>query len=339
MTVEVATYIADLQAVNPPATDPRSQGDDHLRLIKQVLQNSFGGSSRQWQIPGAKFVSANYTVLKVDGESTILVDTTSGAVTLSLPVLVAGDVGWKVYIIKTNTGANPIFVTPPSGTISSGGVGVSSSRRSIPGVRIPIIWYGTGFLIERATGLPIGSCIEYHGSALPAGYEWPNGQTLSSAANYPEYNVVMGGLTTQDKRGRIGVTLDNLGGTSAGRLAGGFITGTAVGNSGGVDGVTLSATQIPAHQHPVFLKFTDPNHSHTVNGIPTYNGSQAGGGGAAGSAGGAISTGSSSTGITVTIGSVSGTANDNQTAANTGGGGAHSNLQPSLMVSSILVVE
>ena len=46
MSIEVATYITDLQPVNPPATDPRGQGDDHLRLIKQVLQNTFPTANR-----------------------------------------------------------------------------------------------------------------------------------------------------------------------------------------------------------------------------------------------------------------------------------------------------
>lgn len=41
MGLEAATYINQLVATNPVgATDPRSQGDDHLRLIKLVLQNT-----------------------------------------------------------------------------------------------------------------------------------------------------------------------------------------------------------------------------------------------------------------------------------------------------------
>lgn len=41
MGLEAATYISQLVATNPVgATDPRSQGDDHLRLVKLVLQNT-----------------------------------------------------------------------------------------------------------------------------------------------------------------------------------------------------------------------------------------------------------------------------------------------------------
>jgi len=41
MGLEAATYISQLVATNPVgATDPKSQGDDHLRLLKSVLQNT-----------------------------------------------------------------------------------------------------------------------------------------------------------------------------------------------------------------------------------------------------------------------------------------------------------
>ena len=45
MGLESATYISQLVATNPLATDPISQGDDHLRLIKSVLQAQFSGLS------------------------------------------------------------------------------------------------------------------------------------------------------------------------------------------------------------------------------------------------------------------------------------------------------
>lgn len=41
MGLESATFIQDLVATNPLSSDPRSQGDDHLRLLKSVLKNSF----------------------------------------------------------------------------------------------------------------------------------------------------------------------------------------------------------------------------------------------------------------------------------------------------------
>ena len=41
MGLEVATYINGLVISNPAGTDDRSQGDDHIRMIKSVLKNTF----------------------------------------------------------------------------------------------------------------------------------------------------------------------------------------------------------------------------------------------------------------------------------------------------------
>lgn len=41
MGLETASFLSDLDAANPPGTDLRSQGDNHLRLLKSVLQATF----------------------------------------------------------------------------------------------------------------------------------------------------------------------------------------------------------------------------------------------------------------------------------------------------------
>jgi hypothetical protein len=41
MTVESADYISQLNTSNPAASDPLSEGDDHLRLVKAVLKTQF----------------------------------------------------------------------------------------------------------------------------------------------------------------------------------------------------------------------------------------------------------------------------------------------------------
>lgn len=41
MGVETATYISDLVATNPLGTDAKSQGDDHLRLLKSTIKATF----------------------------------------------------------------------------------------------------------------------------------------------------------------------------------------------------------------------------------------------------------------------------------------------------------
>lgn len=41
MAIETASYISDLVSANPPGTDALGQADDHIRLIKGVLKNTF----------------------------------------------------------------------------------------------------------------------------------------------------------------------------------------------------------------------------------------------------------------------------------------------------------
>lgn len=41
MALETATYISQLVTTNPDENDLKSQGDNHLKLIKSVLQNQF----------------------------------------------------------------------------------------------------------------------------------------------------------------------------------------------------------------------------------------------------------------------------------------------------------
>lgn len=57
MGLESATYLTDLVNTNPVSSDAKSQGDDHIRLIKAVLLSSFPG------IAGA--MTASHTELNI----------------------------------------------------------------------------------------------------------------------------------------------------------------------------------------------------------------------------------------------------------------------------------
>ena len=41
MAVETATYISDLNTSNPAAGDQKSEGDDHIRLVKATIKTTF----------------------------------------------------------------------------------------------------------------------------------------------------------------------------------------------------------------------------------------------------------------------------------------------------------
>ncbi len=45
MGLEIATYIDDLVTTNPISGDDVAEGDDHIRMLKDVLKNTFPGVS------------------------------------------------------------------------------------------------------------------------------------------------------------------------------------------------------------------------------------------------------------------------------------------------------
>lgn len=115
MGVETATYVNDLDSALPGATDLRSQGDDHLRLLKAVLKATFPSANRAWRLPRFASKNANYSVLAADDETIFLVDTSGGNVTMTLPAVPS--VAWRVTIIKVTSDANQVVI---SGTVGGG---------------------------------------------------------------------------------------------------------------------------------------------------------------------------------------------------------------------------
>jgi hypothetical protein len=229
--------------------------------------------------------------------------------------------------VKISSDLNPIFITPPSGTINSGGIaGLAHARRCIPGVKCSAVWDGANWFVTRVLALPIGCLIDFWGTVLPAGYEWPNGQVLSSAANYPEYNSKMGTLTTPDMRGFVTAVLDNLGGVAAGRLPSGLIAQNTLGAVGGAD---VATAPLPAHFHSAGIY--DPNHAHTTNAVA--GATTTGGGAFPAGATSAATINAAATGVRVN------SSNGLDTTYSTGPGGVHTNLQPTVMMAKLLVVE
>lgn len=210
--------------------------------------------------------------------------------------------------------------------------------------------------LEAATivnGFIVGEIRIWTNSSLPSGFLWCDGSAVSRTVDYDDLFATIGttfgigdGSTTfnlPDLRGRVPVGKDDMdntvgtGGGAANRVTSGGsgITGTTLGAVGGAQTVTLTTTEMPTHTHSV----TDPGHAHTETGH-THNLLDVSSGGGSGnfiSPTGTVATSYTAKGSMVQSTTI--TINSNTTGItnqNAGSGGAHNNMQPSLVCNYII---
>lgn len=181
-------------------------------------------------------------------------------------------------------------------------------------------------------GVPCGTVLDYAGSTAPAGWLLCYGQSLSRA-DYPDLFAAIGTtfgavdgshFTLPDGRGAVVAGLVTMGGTDRGILTGGASFGALI----GAQTITLGIGEIPAHSHSGTTDSDGVQHDHPLtNGasqIQDGAGTKYGGGGVGNA-------------VTITVGNASAYLHDHDfTTGNTGGGGSHVNVQPTLILNKII---
>jgi microcystin-dependent protein len=203
-----------------------------------------------------------------------------------------------------------------------------------------------------------GMVFPYAGQTAPDGFLMCFGQSLPKAL-YPTLFQVVGysyggsgdNFTVPDLRGRAIAGKDDMGGTAASRITNavsGFVA-TTLGAAGGSQSHTLTSGEIPAHTHPVTNgDVATASHTHDAGSYVAamnHNGGVLYGREKAGSytanlqmtIAGAASAVGQTTGIELVGISATPTGQATVTVGNNvGGGGAHRNVQPTLILNYII---
>jgi microcystin-dependent protein len=170
------------------------------------------------------------------------------------------------FVPHVTNGAGPV-------TMSIDGAGANISLRSSPNVELPsgVLVQGSPYAVtfnqsDNAlylhgffgnVGVPLGVGMDYWLSTPPSSqFAFPFGQAISRTT-YATLFAGMGttfgpgdGSTTfnlPDKRGRVSVALDTMGGAASGRVtaAASGVDGTTIGANGGAQNVTIARSGLP----------------------------------------------------------------------------------------------
>lgn len=119
MGLETATYINGLVVTNPLGTDPKSAGDDHLRLLKTVIKNTFPN------LTGA--------VTPTQAELNYVAGVTS-AIQTQLNAKQATITGAATSIVSSNLAVSMALVSDASGKVAAHGTVSSTELGYLDGV-------------------------------------------------------------------------------------------------------------------------------------------------------------------------------------------------------------
>ncbi|MEK7592060.1 MAG: tail fiber protein [Patescibacteria group bacterium] len=205
--------------------------------------------------------------------------------------------GAKLEVVGNINSSTGALQTAGVTRIDNSGVGTLAAGTTIGGAAV--------------AGLPAGSVLPYAGSTAPSGYLIADGSAVSRAtysalftAISTTYGVGDGSTTfnVPDMRGGVGVGDDNMGGSAASRMttAGSGVDGATLGAAGGAQNHTLTVAELAAHNHNIPFN-TNPN-DNTGSPYFIHNSKY----------------------------------NSNGSISSQGGGAAHNNTQPSLILNYII---
>lgn len=260
------------------AADYTAANEDIWPSQNDIAQTTGNGKKlleNQWAALTAAFNASNHTIggLTVPATSASLnIDVALGSAYISgrwisIPagttVTATASATNTVFVKLTRDGANlatgASFEVNTTGTAPADSTPIATltaGASTITATADKRLFYKTGVVEEFSgpeDGVPQGAVLA-DGRAISRSAN-PNLNSLYARAGYPYGNG--DGSTTfnvPDRRGRVAIALDNMGGSTASRITSASVGGansTTLGGAGGEQTHTLSIAEMPAHTHTV----------------------------------------------------------------------------------------
>ena len=241
MGLETGTYIDSLNTSNPGATDSVAQGDDHLRLIKSTIKNSFPNitgamTATHTELNLLDGCTANTTELNYVDVATLGTAEASKAVTVDAS--------------KDSTGIRNLTV---SGTITIGSNTATTLQAVYP---VGSIYMNATVATNPATLLGFGTWAAFGAGKVPIGLD----------SGDSDFNTVEG---TGGSKDSIIPTHNHAAGTLVNASAGAHQHTTGTGRSASTAGSTVGYfSGLHAGATGTALSTTDSQgaHVHTISG-------------------------------------------------------------------------
>lgn len=269
MALETATLVPSLVDTNPTATDAKSQGDDHIRMIKDCLLNSFAGWSGLILITGTEAQGATIN------DYVVTVSPAPAAYTTCLLVFKATHTNSGASTLKINSLTAKTLKDVDGGAVASGDITNGS---------ICFVYYdGTDFYLLSANDKAFVSGDTYNGAhdftgatiTVPTPSSGSAAVTrdymdavVMAAGNLPDPTAHDGELISSD--GASGVWTDRINATVTGFADGADDTKNLLFD---LSGLTTGTTKTIIINNTAFT-FTDPSDTTkraalSLSGIPT----------------------------------------------------------------------
>lgn len=300
MPVEAAGFVAELNASNPPSGDPVGQGDDHIRLLKDVLKATFPNASSAVYFPDiVASQTANFSILdQTDSGKVYPCNAQGGSFTATLPA--APTDRTSVTIIKTDYSLSTVTVAGngkllngrTSLVLTKGGQRCRLQYSSVLGAWLAELdaVVATGLLVPSgassledhviADGVKTVGSVSSLGTVAGIQYQalfehlWnsyangvcavSSGRGLSARADWNANKTI----TVPNLKGKAIFGRSNMAG-SAEVLT--IFDATTVGNTGGADQFEMARNQLPDEEIEVTVEMDGEHHHLLFSADPATN--------------------------------------------------------------------